>query len=69
VAGGFSPQFLDAVLHVGNVHPDREPSAVYFAGGSVAGRLCHNQDNDQGNGRRPVTSLRLHLLTGLPPLD
>jgi hypothetical protein len=33
VAGNFSPQFLDAILHVENLHPDREPSAFGFAGG------------------------------------
>jgi hypothetical protein len=33
VAGGFSPQFLDAILHVENLHPDRESSAIKFAGG------------------------------------
>jgi hypothetical protein len=33
VGGNFSPQFLDAILHVENLHPDREPSAIYFAGG------------------------------------
>lgn len=33
VAGGFPPQFLDTILHVENLHPDRETSAVCFAGG------------------------------------
>jgi hypothetical protein len=46
LAGGFPPQFLDSILHIRQLHPEREPSAIYFNGGSVTERgirevFCH----------------------------
>lgn len=31
--GPFTPQMLDALMHLSQLHPDREPSVIFFNGG------------------------------------